>query len=514
MSLAATVAPILTHLVPILYFIYLLVDILSRNRKRIEYLLVSGIVACCLSLFLEEFVRHYLPIEYSPILTSAWFSVSGITIVGLGLHLFTRLTDMAHKLPGFVYPYLFYLPTLLVVLNLLFNDEMVSGSAFHQTELWKLPVYNSAYYIAMFGSNAFNVVYILILWRGIANTGQRELRAIYRELIYGVLVTMFFNLTIGVIDFKGYLPPYPYIYGTLMWCVFLQRTMRRYEFLNHEEVHLSQLFNVSPVAIVLTDLEGNVREANPAARKLFEVLKVHPRSIGNLLQGELLIRIQHRLPIQDVAMTVSSGDTRTELVIDGDYISVEYKPHLILILRDVTAQMAKEQELMFMAYHDMLTKLPNRKFFFDRFESALAEARDTGERLAVLMFDLDRFKEINDHYGHLVGDQALVQVADSIRAILTEEDFAARLGGDEFIIFCRNASKERVTEKIEQLRTHLAEHPLVVDEKAHPLQISIGVSFYPEHGQDSDTLVNHADKAMYEVKRRGRGDYAFATGDG
>jgi diguanylate cyclase (GGDEF)-like protein len=511
MTLAASVAPLLTHFVPIAYFIYMISDMLSRNRKRTEYLLVSGITACCLSLFLEEFVRHYLPIEYSSVLTAAWFSVSGITIVGLGLHFFVKLTNLEHKFPKYVYPYLFYLPTVIVVLNLFVNDQMISGSGFYQAGIWKLPVYNAAYYIAMFGSNVFNAVYIYILWRGIVNTGQRELRAIYRQLIYGVLVTVFFNLVIGTIDFKGYLPPYPYIYGTWLWCVFLRHTMKKYEFLNHVEIRFEKLFNMSPAAIVLTDPDGRVREANPAARKLFETLNIGHGSIAPLLKGELLHRIQNQLTIKDMAMSMDGKDGRMELVIDGDYVSVEYMPHLILIIRDVTAQVADRRELEFIAYHDMLTKLPNRKHFFEQLNKALVDAGETGRRLAVMLFDLDRFKEINDKYGHLAGDQALVQVADSIRVILTEDEFAARLGGDEFIIFFRSASEERVEEKIGRLRRHLAGNPLVVDGVRHPLHISIGVSFFPEHGRDSDTLLNSADKALYRVKRGGRNDYSFAT---
>jgi len=139
MSLAVSVAPLVTHFVPIVYFVYILMDVLSRSRKRTEYLLVGGIIACCLSMFLEEFVRHYLPIEYSPIITAAWFSVSGITIVGLGLHLFVKLTNIEHRFPKFIYPWLFYLPTALVILNLFLNDEMVSGSAFQQAGIWKMP---------------------------------------------------------------------------------------------------------------------------------------------------------------------------------------------------------------------------------------------------------------------------------------------------------------------------------------------------------------------------------------
>lgn len=511
MTLAASIVPLLTHLVPIVYFIYMLMDMLSRNRKKTEYLLVSGIIACCLSLFLEEFVRHYLPIDYSPMITSAWFSVSGITIVGLGMHLFVKLTNLAHNLPKYVYPYLFYLPTLLVVINLFVNDEMVSGSAFYHVGIWKMPVYNVAYYIAMIGSNVFNVIYILILWRGSVNTGQRELREIYRQLIYGVLVTFSFNLTIGIIDFKGYLPPYPYIYGTLLWCVILRQTMKKYEFLNHVEHRFEKLFSMNPAAIVLIDLDGHVREANPAARKLFEALNISRENIATLLQGELLHRIRNHMSIQGVAMSVASGDSQIELVIDGDYVSVEYMSHLILIMRDVTVQMADQRELVFMAYHDMLTKLPNRKHFLEQLNKALIDAGETGQRLAVMVFDLDRFKEINDKYGHSAGDQALIIVADSIRGILTGDDFAARLGGDEFIIYFQSVSKERVKEKIDQLRRSMNENPLVVGGGRHPLSISIGVSFYPEHGRDSDTLLNNADKALYQVKRSGRGHYSFAS---
>lgn len=512
MTLAASVAPLVTHFVPIVYFVYMLSDVLTRSRKKTEYLLVSGIIACCLSMFLEEFVRHYLPIAYSPIITATWFSVSGITIVGLGLHFFVKLTNLEHKFPKYVYPYLFYLPTVLVVINLFVSDQMVSGSAFHQTGIWKLPVYNTAYYIAMFGSNVFNVFYLLILWRGIVNTGQQELREIYRHLIFGVLVTVFFNLVIGTIDFKGYLPPYPYIYGTFLWCVLLRHTMKKYEFLNHAEVRFEKMFNMSPAAIVLTDLDGHVREANPAAKQLFESLNIRHESIAPLLQGELLHRIENKLPIQDVALSMASGDSQVELLIDGDYVSVEYMPHLILIIRDITAQVASQRELVFMAYHDMLTKLPNRKHFFEKLNQALIDAGKSGQRLAVMMFDLDHFKEINDKYGHSTGDRALMQVADSIRTILTSDDFAARFGGDEFIIYFRSAaSEEQVIDKIEQLRQHLAENPLIANEERHPLHISIGVSFYPQHGRDSDTLLNSADRALYHVKRSGRNHYAFAS---
>lgn len=511
MSATAAITPIFTHFLPIMYFVLLLTDVLRRDRNRKEYLLVAGIIACCLSMFMEEFVRHYLPIEYSPVLTASWFGLSGITIVGFGLHLFLSLTRSGRKLPNFVHPSLFYLPTVLLLANLVFGDEMASGASFREAGIWKWPVYNTAYYIAMFGSNVFNALYLLILAKGIRDADQPEIRGIFKQLIFGVLVTVFFNLVIGTIDFNGLLPPYPYIYGTLLWCEILRRTMKKYEFLHHVDVRFENLFNVSPVAILLTDMDGNVREANPVAKKLFEALQLDGRTIAPLMQGDLLRRIRNRESIREVPLDIDTGAGRMDLLIDGDYLSLEYVPHMILIVRDVTVEAESRRELARLAYHDALTKLPNRKFFFEELNRALEEAGETGEPFAVMMFDLDLFKDVNDRYGHWTGDRALIRAADAVRAILGPGDFAARFGGDEFIICFRSAATEdAVRAKIGELRKHLAEHPLDAGAERVALDISIGVSFHPKHGEDSDTLLHHADQALYDVKRSGRGREAFA----
>lgn len=511
MSTTAAIIPLFTHFAPIVYFIFMLMDVFVRNRRKMEHLLVIGIILCCLLMFLEEFIRHYLPLSMSPLITAAWFSVAGITITGFGLHLFLKLTHLEYVMPKRIYPAICYVPTVLVLLNLFFNDEMISGSAFHIVGIWKLPVYNAAYYIAMIGANVFNVLYVYILIQGIRRTGEQAKKGIYKQLIAGVLVTAFFNLVIGTIDFKGWLPPYPYIYGSLLWCILLRQTMKKYEFLNHTDSRYEKLFNLSPTAILLTDLEGNVREANPSAHQLFQELELCSGNIEPILQGELLERIQKKEEIKDIDLTLAKGDRRFDLLIDGDYVTVEYMPHLILILRDITAQAATQRELAFLAYHDSLTKLPNRKFFFEQLDAAIAEAKAAHQMLALMIFDLDHFKEINDKYGHLAGDQALVQVAEAMRAAIQEDDFAARLAGDEFIIFYRSAVTEaQVKDAIERLRAHLNERPLVVGGERIPIHISIGVSFFPEHGTDSDTLLNQADKALYRVKQQGRNHHAFS----
>ncbi len=489
------------------FFVFMMTDVLLRNRKRIEHKLVFGIIACCMSMFTEEFVRHYLPIEYSPMITAAWFSTSGILITGFGLHLFIKLTGMDQRMPKLIFPFFCYIPTLLVVLNLFFNDQMVSGSAFHLVGNWKLPVYNEAYYIAMIGSNVFNFIYVLILLRGKRRTDKHEVRAIYSQLIMGVSVTAFFNLTIGLIDFHGYLPPYPYIYGGLAWCMLLRHTMVKYDFLYHIDKRYEKLFNLNPAAILLLDLHGSVREANPYAKQLLSGMRLEV-----ILNGEIRQLIEAKAAIQNVELTIRSHDRTIDVLIDGDYVTVEYETLLILIMRDVTSEKESQREVAYLAYHDTLTRLPNRRYFLDKLDAAIQASEAQRERLAVVLFDLDYFKELNDSHGHLIGDQALIHVADRIRSVIDPAvGTAARLGGDEFVFFLHPVrSVETVEATILRLQQAMRDNPFLVGGETVPIGLSIGVSICPNDGTDRDALLSSADKALYSVKKRGRNRYAFA----
>lgn len=510
MSLSAAVTPFVTHLLPILFFVYLITDIMFRNPKSVEHRLTSGIILCCLLMFTEEFMRHYLPIEYSPIISAAWFSTAGITITGFGLHLFVKLAHLNRRMPRWLFPYIFYTPTVLVIINLFVNDQMISGNEFHQVGIWKLPVYNAAYYIAMVGSNLFNVLYVLILLKGKKRSGSRELNGIFNELIAGVIVTAFFNLVIGTIDFRGYLPPYPYIYGALAWCILLRRTMLKYDFLTHLDKRYEKLFNMNPAAILLFDLEGGLREANPSARQLFASMGLAPQQFFGELQEETKRQIAAGRKITPSEMTIRRGDQCFEVLMDGDYVLVEHVIHAIIIIRDVTQEKKNQRDIAFLAYHDALTGLPNRRYFLEKLNHMIVHAQQSRMQLAVVIFDLDLFKSINDKHGHAAGDKALVHIASLLEEVVVHGGgAAARFGGDEFALFLRVESKDEVLKKVQQLRRALQEHPLEFADLRIPLQVSIGVSMLPGDGQDSDTLLNHADKALYMVKRSSRNGFCF-----
>ena len=177
---------------------------------------------------------------------------------------------------------------------------------------------------------------------------------------------------------------------------------------------------------------------------------------------------------------------------------------LVFVADQLAAAIGRRQlhaQLQFMALHDELTRLPNRRLFYDRLDTALAHARRQQERLSLLFIDLNRFKQVNDSFGHACGDRLLQEVARRVSACLRNSDTLARLGGDEFVVLLENvtlpADAELVLDKI-----HLALAPPVDLGEGQRLQmsVSVGVAHYPEHGGNRDELLSHADKAMYAAK--------------
>jgi len=171
------------------------------------------------------------------------------------------------------------------------------------------------------------------------------------------------------------------------------------------------------------------------------------------------------------------------------------------ILRRVTRTLRRQvEEIEHKAYHDGLTDLPNRTAFNDRAEAAVREARARGSRLAVIVIDLDRFKEINDTLGHDSGDRLLRALAASLPSQMRDGDMVARLGGDEFGILALGISDaSAVLALAERVRAVLAQ-PQMIDEVELEVDASVGIALFPDHGADAETLVRRADVAMYRSK--------------
>jgi diguanylate cyclase (GGDEF)-like protein len=162
------------------------------------------------------------------------------------------------------------------------------------------------------------------------------------------------------------------------------------------------------------------------------------------------------------------------------------------------------EQLAFQAQRDPLTELPNRRVFQDRLEQAILRASRDKQRVAVLLVDLDRFKQVNDLLGHRVGDALLKAVAQKIGACLRKSDTLARIGGDEFTILLNPVEGLAGAEMTLQRVLNALQKPLTILDHEIAISASIGLSLYPDHGQDPATLVRNADLAMYHAKGRGK----------
>jgi diguanylate cyclase (GGDEF)-like protein/PAS domain S-box-containing protein len=280
--------------------------------------------------------------------------------------------------------------------------------------------------------------------------------------------------------------------------------------------------------MLLVSVEGRIVDANPAMRELLgfddEELKdrlvskfVHPEDRAEIAtayaemiaSGRTSHRFDHRFCRKDGGVRWVNASLSVVTDSDGE------PTFTIGTIQDVTQRRAAEEALRaqaklneHQALHDGLTGLANRALFRDRIEHALKAARRAGKQVAVLMMDLDRFKEINDSLGHSAGDTLLVELSHRIEAGLRESDTVARLGGDEFGLLLPNPiGPDGVIGVVERARAAI-EQPVTVEGLPLSVEASIGIALYPDDGEDVDTLLRRADVAMYNAKASDAG-YAF-----
>ncbi len=174
---------------------------------------------------------------------------------------------------------------------------------------------------------------------------------------------------------------------------------------------------------------------------------------------------------------------------------------------DVTERKRTEEQLNYIATHDLLTGLPNRMLLMDRLKMATAQAKRNAQKLALMMLDLDNFKNVNDSLGHMVGDKLLKEISLRLTGRLRQNDTICRLGGDEFIILL--PAIERVEDAVEVAKIILEsfEQSFICNDHLINSSISIGIAIYPDDAQDIDVLMKNADMAMYYVKAHGRNGY-------
>ena len=277
--------------------------------------------------------------------------------------------------------------------------------------------------------------------------------------------------------------------------------------------------------IISTDESGVVEFFNRAAQRLFGYALAEVRGqdakmlIAEPYRRDFVSHLSNYLRPGKSQASVSGSRELWGQRKDGSIFPMEFRASEMLlggerrfvgILHDISAQRAQKDALEYQSLHDPLTGLPNRMLFNDRLRQAIVVGHREREPLVLLIMDMDRFKEVNDTLGHQVGDLLLQQVALRLAATLRQSDTVARLGGDEFAVLPAGGTDLEGGSHTAKKILRALEHPFVVDGRNIDVGASIGIAQCPEHGEEADTLMRHADVAMYVAKRTKRGYAVYA----
>lgn len=272
----------------------------------------------------------------------------------------------------------------------------------------------------------------------------------------------------------------------------------RVEYLNPVAESLTGWKNAEAVGLPLLDVFNIINEKTQKAVKnpVTECLR-EGRIVGLANHTVLIHKEGRRFAIEDSASPIRNRENE---VIGA-----------VLVFHDVTEKRNILEQMTYQAYHDSLTGLPNRILFNDRLTLALAQAHRAKEKLAVMFFDLDKFKQVNDIKGHAQGDKMLKDIADRVAGCIRESDTIARLGGDEFALLLPHIKCEEDAAKVAEKVLLALEQPWNIDEQEFLITASIGIAVYPNDGENAETVIRNADTAMYRAKEHGRNNYQLYT---
>lgn len=296
--------------------------------------------------------------------------------------------------------------------------------------------------------------------------------------------------------------------------------------LRESEERYRKLVEMSPHAIIVhqngiilyanASAQRSVKDANPIGKSVFDYIHpdYHEISKKRIHIGE----IGEEIPFMEIKMNRTDGEM-IYADIGGALIPYNGSTAIMTIFRDVTERKFIQQALQeseekyrllaekmsYMAYHDTLTDLPNRRLFMDRLEQSIAEAEQYGKKIAVLYLDLDYFKTINDRFGHNVGDEFLILFSRRVNSCIRASDLFARLGGDEFSVLIE-IDEEKDAIIVAQKIIQSLQQKWIMKQYDFEMTSSIGIAIY-EHGLTAKALIKAADIALYQAKEKGRNTY-------
>ncbi|WP_025147052.1 EAL domain-containing protein [Bacillus sp. H1a] len=291
--------------------------------------------------------------------------------------------------------------------------------------------------------------------------------------------------------------------------------------LYHNQQMFKSLYEHHPDPIFTLDLYGNFLNVNNAGATLlgYQTNELLNQPYYSLMYEEdleeIITAFHHVKKGESISLEIRAYHKNRDIYyLNVTAVPIFLKEHIsgvYLMIKDITETKQQQEQINFLAYHDILTELANRRSFHQQLEKAIIRAKTSKRPFAVMFLDLDRFKVINDTLGHRIGDLLLIAVAKRLERISTPNMKLARLAGDEFTILIEDYKKDKDVQKIADMIVVSMNEPFEIENQHLQISSSIGIAIYPEAGEDPLSILQHADMAMYEAKNKGKNGSSLYT---
>ncbi|MBW6489480.1 GGDEF and EAL domain-containing protein [Sulfurimonas sp.] len=268
----------------------------------------------------------------------------------------------------------------------------------------------------------------------------------------------------------------------------------------------ADIINLHPSRIAVYDENGNFLYANSNYIKAYgiEVSEKESLNFDKIKPYEVTFEYIKSQLITSKSFSIQELEDSTLFESLFFYTTSKYVIH---ISSNVTTLKEADKKIYYHANYDSLTTLPNRSYFKKQLKSILQESSQNGSKIALFFIDVDKFKEVNDTYGHDVGDKMLVTIAKRLLNSVRKDDIVARIGGDEFVLIAKDIKNTEIIERLALKLQKRIREPIEIDTHIFDITLSIGIAIYPQHGTTSQDLLKNADIAMYEVKKTKKDDF-------
>lgn len=498
---------LVTYIVPVFVIISLATYVIIRNNRALENRLIFLLLMFfCISL-IGEFLRHVSPISYNPFITVYIVGLNVTISMALIIHLEFVLLKNHCNLK--THPFLPFIGYSIIPIHVILTTFVItlSASDFHQSGSW---IYreNIFYNIWIYGAVGLmaTVAFFVCLY-GWSNSTTKHGNMLFLYLSVGTTV-IFISFLIAMLVLKTERTiPNPTMFLIFLVGVLFAIGVTKFEMTPSIRARYQTMFDLTPTSIMLLNERLEILEINHRAKSFFYDsadgnLKSYLYQTANIRQGLRVIkklREEKVLNNFQVDFFHPKTDEKITLLLEATLLPFQSDFQYYFMWQDITHEVEQEQLIHHLAYHDTLTGIQNRAYFVNNVQNILH--KHSHQQHALILIDLNYFKQINDSYGHLVGDAVLQFVAQQLQALVGTSGFAARLGGDEFVLLYKNIeSVAQVEAYIEAIRRHFNQTVFHYGDFLQSISLSIGYSHFPLDGTHFEVLLNIADMNMYDDK--------------